>query len=416
MLRASYGVTGNERISDYESKLLYRAGFFYNASNGVAPFQIANPLLGWESTVSTNLGLDASLLRNRLSITVDLWDKTTKDLLYDVPVPEETGFGSVRQNIGSVQNRGIDFSISGSPFKRGNFEWFSSFNITFLKNKVLELANGTQFQTGNFLIQEGQPLGNIFGYVNNGIFPYDQSNAFNESGQQLTPVFDGEGKFQKYTLNGTDYTGTIKRIALGGRTLLGGDIWWADLNNDFLIDGANDRTVIGNGLPKYFGGFFNEFKYKGLSLGILTDYQFGNEIFRNYDQQRNDLSTANESPSPLRIRGAWFKAGDVSEYASLDRVRTQNQLGPNSQYINKGDFIKWRSIRLSYTVPKKVYKKLSFVNNIGLNFSVNNIVTFTNYPGYNPELGSRGNPLQQGQDNLRYPNKRDFVLGLKAQF
>ncbi len=416
MIRYSLGATGNERIGDYESRFLYRPGSFYNATNGVAPFQIANPFLGWESTISKNLGIDASLLRNRLSLTVDFWDKTTKDLLYDVPVPEETGYSSVRRNTGSVQNKGIDISLSGSPIKKGGFEWFSSFNITFLKNKVLNLANGTEFQTGNFIIREGESLGNFFGYINKGIFPYNESNAFTSTGEQLTPTFDDGGKFKSYNLNGSAYTGTVNQIKLGGRTLGGGDIWWADLNNDFLIDGAKDRTIIGNGLAKYFGGFFNEFKYKGLSLGILTDYNFGNQIFRNYDQQRNDLNSANETPSPVRIRGAWIKAGDVSEFATLDRNRTQNQLGPNSQYIDKGDYIKWRSVRLNYSLPESLYKSIKFVSNVTFNFSVNNIMTFTNYPGYNPELGSRGNPLQPGQDNLRYPNKRDFILGMKAQF
>jgi TonB-dependent starch-binding outer membrane protein SusC len=416
MVRFSYGATGNERINDYESRFLYQAGAFYNALNGVPPVQIANPLLGWESTVSTNLGIDASLLRNRLSIMIDFWDKTTKDLLYDVPLPEETGFRSVRQNIGSVQNKGIDISLSGSPIKHKSFEWFSSFNITFLKNKVLELAQGTEFESGNFIIREGQPLGNVFGYVYNGIFPYNESNAFTNNGEQLTPVFDDGGKFKNYNLGGSPYTGTVNQIKVGDRVLGGGDIWWSDLNNDFLIDGAKDRTVIGNGLPDFFGGFFNELRYKGVSLGVLVDYSFGNDIFRNYDQQRNDLNAANETPAPERITGAWLKAGDIAEYPSLDRNRTQNRLGPSSQYINKGDFVKWRSVRLNYNLPQSFYKRATWISNVSFNFSVNNLMTFTNYPGYNPELGSRGNPLQPGQDNLRYPNKRDFVLGVKAQF
>jgi hypothetical protein len=285
-----------------------------------------------------------------------------------------------------------------------------------LTNKVLELANGTEFQSGNFIIREGQPLGNIYGYINKGIFPYAESNAFSNSGEQLTPVFDDGGKFKSYTLNGSPYTGTVNKLKVAGRTLGGGDIFWADLNNDFVIDGANDRTVIGNGLPKYFGGFFNEFKYKGLALSILTDYNFGNQIFRNYEQQRNDLNSNNETPSPERIHKSWRKAGDIAQYATLDRAQTQNQLGPNSQYISKGDFIKWRSVRLNYNLPSSMYKKVRWVSNVSLNFSVNNLMTFTNYEGYNPELGSRGNPLQPGQDNLRYPNKRDFIMGIKAQF
>jgi TonB-dependent starch-binding outer membrane protein SusC len=415
MLRASYGATGNERIGNYESRLLYRPGFYYGGINGVSSFQLANPILGWESTLSKNVGIDLTTLRNRLDITVDFWDKTTKDLLYTVPLPEETGFSGARRNIGSVQNRGVDISLGGTPYKTKNFDWKTSFNVTFLKNKVLQLADKDGFQSGNFLIQEGQPLGNIFGYINNGIFKYDQSNAFDANGVQLTPVFDDAGKFKNYQLNGSDYAGTVNQIKLGSRVLLGGDIYWADLNKDFLIDGANDRTIIGNGLPKYFGGFFNDFRYKNVSLSFLIDYSFGNDIFQNYEQQRNDLNSANETPSPDRILKSWFKQGDVAEYASLDRARTQNQLGPNSKYVSSGDYIKWRNIRLNFNAPKSLYKHAKWISNVTFNLSFNNLLTFTNYQGYNPELGTRGNPLQPGQDNLRYPNKRDVLLGVKFQ-
>jgi TonB-dependent starch-binding outer membrane protein SusC len=173
---------------------------------------------------------------------------------------------------------------------------------------------------------------------------------------------------------------------------------------------------LGNGLPTHFGGFFNEFRYKSVSLSFLFDYNFGNNIIRNYDQQRNDLNSANETPAPERIEKAWLKSGDIAEYASLDRNRTQNQLNVNSHYVVKGDYVKWRNIRLNYTLPKSMLNKMKIVNRLSLFVSVNNLVTFTNYTGFNPELGTRGNPLQPGQDNLRYPNKRDFIGGLSVQF
>ena len=416
MLRYSFGTNGNERIGNYESRLLYRPGARYNGLNGVSPFQLANPLLGWESTESQNLGMDLMLYKNRIGLNVDLWDKTTKDLLYSVPLPEETGFSSVRQNIGSVQNRGIDINLTLTPIRQKGFEWTTSFNITFLRNKVVDLADDDGFESGNFIIEEGQPLGNFYGYRNLGVFRYNESNAFANDGTQLTPIFDDGGKFQKYQLNGTDYAGTINRLKVGAITLLGGDIRWEDRNNDFQIDGVNDRSVLGNGLATHFGGLFNEFKYKNLSLSFLFDFNFGNNIFRNYDQQRNDLNSTGETPSPERIKGAWLKPGDVAEYASLGQTRTQNRLGPNSQYISKGDYIKWRNVRLNYVLPKSMLKQLKVVNRMSFYVSVNNLVTLTNYIGFNPELGSRGNPLQPGHDNLRYPNKRDFIGGLSVQF
>ena len=414
MIKASYGTNGNERIGDYNSQLLYSPGSYYNGINTVNLVQLSNPLLGWESTQSTNIGIVSSMFKNRLNVDVDFWRKKTNDLLYNVPLPKETGFRTIRQNIGSIQNEGIDISINAVPYRNKNFEWSTNFNITFLRNKVLQLAQGTQFESGSFLIQEGQPLGNIFGFRNLGVFAYDQSNAFTNDGKQLTPIFDDAGKFSKYTLDGVDYTGKINKKRLGSRVLTGGDINWEDLNNDFAIDGQNDRFVIGNGTAKYFGGFNNDFKYKALTLSILIDYNFGNNIYRQYDFLRNDLNSANETPSPDRIDYSWRKQGDVAPFASLDRGRTNNAIGPNSQYISKGDYIRWRSIRLNYVIPSSVYKKAKWASNISLNFSVNNLMTLTNYPGYNPDLGS-SNALQTGFDTLRYPNRRDFILGLRFQ-
>ncbi|MEY4538743.1 MAG: hypothetical protein RLZZ306_500 [Bacteroidota bacterium] len=421
MFKASFGTNGNERMGNerigdyfnYTSLLLYSPGAYYNGVNSVNITQLSNPNLSWESTRSTNFGLNATMFKDRLSVEVDFWRKQTSDLLYNVPLPKETGFRTIRKNIGSIQNEGIDISLNTTPYRTKNFEWSTNFNITFLQNKVLELADGTQFESGSFLIQEGQPLGNIFGYRNLGVFPYDQSNAFNDAGVQLTPVFQ-EGKFVKYQLDGADYTGKVNQLKLGTRILAGGDIRWADLNNDFSIDGQNDRTVIGNGTAKYFGGFNNDFRYKNLTLSFLIDYNFGNEIYRNYDFIRNDLNSANETPSPDRIELSWRKQGDIAPYASLDRARSNNAIGPNSQYVSKGDYIRWRSLRLNYSIPQSFYKKVKFVSGVSFNFSVNNLFTFTNYPGYNPDLGS-SNALQTGFDNLKYPNRRDFIMGLRFQ-
>ncbi|MCU0469105.1 MAG: TonB-dependent receptor [Arcicella sp.] len=414
MLRASFGQTGNERIGAYESQLLYSPGAIYNLVNGTAPSQLSNPNLGWESTFSTNFGLTASLFKSKLNVDIDIWNKVTKDLLYDVPLPEETGFSSVRQNIGSIGNNGIDVNISGTPFRRGGFEWNSSFNITFQDNKVLELLDKDGFTTGNFFVKEGEPIGNFFGYKNLGIYPTDQHNAYDANGNQLTPIFENN-TFVRYQYQGVDYLGTIRRKTVNGVTLLGGDINWQDLDNNLRIDGF-DRMVIGNGMIKYFGGFNNEFKYKAMSLSFLVDFSFGNQIFRNYDQQRNDLNAANETPAPERIENSWRKQGDIAEYASLVRTRVQNALGPNSQYISSGDLVRLRNVRFTYALPKNLLKKTSWLKNASVNLSVNNLLMFTNYPGFNPEIGSRGNAIQVGQDNLRYPVRRDFIVGLKVGF
>jgi TonB-dependent starch-binding outer membrane protein SusC len=412
LIKASFGTNGNERIGDYNSQLLYSPGAYYNGSNTINLTQLENPLLGWESTQSTNLGINATMFKSRLNVEVDFWRKVTKDLLYNVPLPKETGFRTIRQNIGSIQNEGIDITLSGEVMRTKNFEWSSNFNVTFLRNKVLELANGTRFESGAYLIEEGQALGNIYGFKYNGVFRYNESNAFTDDGKQLTPVFDDAGKFSKYTLDGTDYTGKVNKLRVGSTVLQGGDIYWSDLNNDFAIDGQNDRMVIGNGTAKFFGGFNNDFSYKGVTLSLLIDYNFGNNIYRQYDWLRNDLNSANETPSPDRIDMSWRKQGDISPFATLDRNRTNNALGPNSQYVSKGDYIRFRSVRVNYTIPPSIYKRIKWFSNVSVNFSANNLLMLTNYPGYNADLGSN-NVLQSGYDTLKYPNRREYIMGLR---
>jgi TonB-dependent starch-binding outer membrane protein SusC len=422
LIRAGFGTVGNDRIGNYSSKLLYSPGAFYGGVNGLAPVQLSNLDLGWESTKTTNLAVDLALWKGRVEASVDVWNKKTSDLLYSVPVPAETGFGSVFQNIAGIRNDGVDISLGATPYRAKKFEWRTDFNITFIKNEVTELADPDGFETGNtaeitYEVKVGQPLGNMLTYVNNGVFRYNESNAFAPDGKQLTPVFDDAGKFARYELNGQAYTGEVKklRLASGNLTLLGGDVWWKDLNGDFIIDADNDRIVAGNGLSNMFGGWNNKFTYNGISLSFLLDYSFGGNIFRLYDQRRNDLNSANETPSPERINGAWVVPGDVAEFASLDRNRVQNRL-PNSAYVDKADFIKLRNIRLGYSMPKKLVKSLKLMEGLNASIMLNNFMTFTNYTGYNPELGTRGNALTPGQDALRYPNFREVVFNASLKF
>ena len=414
-LRASYAITGNERIPNYASRFLYSPGFIYNGINGVAPQQLSNPDLGWESTEQVNVGLDLQLLEGRITTTLDYYVKTTKDLLYRVPLPEETGFEEAVRNVGSVENRGFELTISATPLRLNDFKWYTSFNFATNENKVLSLADPDGFQSGPFIIEVGESIGNIYGFTNLGVFAYDESNAFTDAGVQLTPNFDSDGAFLNYTLNGQLYTGEVNQLQAANRVLGGGDVIWKDLNGDFMIDNTNDRSVIGNGLAKYFGGFFNEVTYKSVSLSFLFDYNFGNDIYRNYDDRRNTNTTFGATPHPDRIEGAWLRPGDEVEYPSLDRTRSQNRIGIDSYYLSDADFIKLRNVRLSYNLPPGLANRVSWLSGLSVNLSVNSPIVWTNYEGYNPELGTRGQGLQPGIDNLRYPNYTEYILGFQVR-
>lgn len=416
-LRVAYGVNGNERIGNYDALALYAPGKYYDSANGASSVRLENKDLSWESTKSINYGLDLALFSGVINITADAYIKTTDKLLYDVPLPKETGYNSIRANIGSVQNKGLEFFISAKPLKFKNFQWTSSFNIAFNNNKVLSLDNPAGFETSIYQIKQGEAIGNMYGYTHLGVFAYDQSNAFTPAGVQLTPVFATDGTtFTGYTLNGQSYTGDVKQLKIGSTVLKGGDIQWKDLNGDFNIDKSNDRSILGNGYAKSFGGFFNEFKYKDFGFSFLFDFNFGNSIYREYDATRNTAVTYGSTESPAAIDQSWRKQGDITNYPNLDTKRTQNALTPSSFYVNKADYIKLRNVKFSYILPRKYLDKVKWIKRASLDFSVNSPFVWTNYPGYNPELGTRGNSLQPGFDQLRYPSSREILIGLNAQF
>ncbi|GAK98048.1 TonB-dependent receptor [Nonlabens tegetincola] len=416
LFKASYGVIGNERIGNYLFTGVLEPGSAYNGLSGIAPTRLGNPELSWEQTESINLGFDLGLLQNRVQINFDVWQKTTSDLLATTPLPEETGFTGIIRNAGNVENRGVDFNITGDIIRTKDFTWTSNFNIGYLENKVTSLANGTDFFAGpnqSYIITEGQSIGSIFGYNNLGVFAYDESNAFTDTGRRLTPNFNEDGDFINYTLDGQVFTGNINQLRVAGRTLQGGDIIWEDLDGDFNIT-ADDRKILGNGLGTTYGGFSHDFRYKNFTMSLLFDFTLNFDIYSRWDELRNDFAAGAESPGPERIYGAWQQPGDVTVYPRLDRV-PQNRLGPNSFFVTDGSFIKWRYLRFEYRFGKKILDKIPGVKSMSINFATNNVLTWTNYNGYNPELGNRGNALTPGLDDLRYPNDREFILGIRVQ-
>lgn len=415
LLKASYGEIGNERIANFAFTSALAPGANFTGP-GVSQTRIGNPNLSWEATTSINLGLELDMFKNRFNFGIDFWQKTTNDLLANVPLPEESGFGSLLSNVGSIENRGVDLVIGGDIIKAKNFTWNSSFNIAYLENEVTELAGGVPFfeGQGNYLIEEGQPIGNIFGFRNTGIFRFTESNAFTDDGVQLTPNFDVDGNFVNYTLNGQEFTDNVNRLTSNGNVLQGGDIIWKDVNGDFNIDPANDREIIGNGLADFFGGWTNTIRMKNFTFSCLFDYSLGADIWARWDEDRNDLRSSNQTPSPLFINNAWREEGDITVYPRLNRV-PQLRNRPNSFYVQNGDWIKLRYVRLNYSLPRKFIDKVNWLGSFSVNLAVNNVLTWTEYTGYNPELGRRGNPLRVNQDDLRFPNDREIILGLRFQ-
>lgn len=417
-IRFSSAITGNERINNRDFDFLLSNGNFYNGLNGIGlTDQLGNPAIQWEETQSDNIGLDLGFFNDRINLSLDYYKKNTSKLLANQPLPAYTGFNQTRVNLGEVENKGFEINLQAVPISSGDFSWSTNFNLALNVNNVVSIASGVPLISNNHITQEGSPLASFFGYEINGIFPYDESNAFTPSGEQLTPNFAGDGTFSNYSLNGQTYNGEVRQITVGGVVSGGGDYYYTDGDGNFSIDG-DDRKILGNPYPKYFGGWRNQFTYKNFDFSFLFDYQFDVEVYNDFYQTMSNFTLNSWTPVPYIINNVYEGPGDETAIFP-DARRNQNLLGttaPTSYWVEEADFIKLRNVRLGYNFPSQWTQKLG-IQRASLFASVNNAFVWTNYSGFDPEVtGENANALNAGVDDGRYPRGREFLLGLNLNF
>jgi hypothetical protein len=416
-LRVSYGVTGNEEIGDYVSLLLYGPDYIYAGIAGIAPVNLAYGDLGWERTTQFNVGLDLSLYRNRIRIVADYYKKNTDRLLNRVEIPKETGFKTSFKNVGAMSNEGVEFSFGYDIIQKRNFKWNVDLNWSTNDSRITKIADGVPFYKGldqAIFVRENSRLGEFYGYKYLGIFSYDESNAFSEDWKQLTPVFGDNGTFSHYTLEGGTYSGVVKKQKTStGETLLGGDVNYVDKNQDGIID-VRDKDIIGCAQPDFFGGVNTTFSYRNFSLFLSFYYSIGGEIYNYAESKRNRFSLDGATPSPNAIHNMWTKQGDQAIFP-LPAVIEHNRLAPSNFYLEDASYIKLKNIRLTYNIPASVTKKLG-LRIASVQVYGKNILTLTDYTGYDPEFTYSTDPLTMGIDTNRYPRKREFGFGLTAGF
>ncbi|MBE8721480.1 SusC/RagA family TonB-linked outer membrane protein [Sphingobacterium pedocola] len=382
-IRFSVGKTGNEAIGDYTSQGEFVVGANYLDFSGAAPTVMPNEGLTWETTTQYNAGLDLSFLANRITFTTDLYIKNTDDLLYDVPIPTTTGFGSFMQNIGSIQNRGAEFLLTTKNISREKFSWGTNLNISLNRNKVLSLpenllTNG-YIQNGAYhILQEGLPIGVFYGWRFDGVYARDEDNVNAITHGALGPLFKG------------------------------GDPIWHDVNGDNFIT-PDDRQIIGMAEPKFFGGFGNDFTYKNLSLNVFFQFSYGNDIYSAINQERNSIVRYNNLSTDALNR--WREQGDVTNFPKPvrdDPKQTDSRI--SSRWVEDGSYIKLKNVNLRYTFAN------SLVNRIGLRkvdafVTGTNLITWTKYTGFDPDVNSFSG-LRIGVDQGSYPQSRMFIFGL----
>lgn len=311
-LRSSYGVNGNAGIGNYDWQPLYAYGSTYNQQPGSAPSNVGDSGLTWELNKPFNIGLDVSVLRNRLNISADWYVRKSEDLLLDVPLSRTSGFSTTTRNLGAMENRGIEITVNAIPVQTKNFNWVVDFNFAHNKNEITDLPGGNDIADGNFIIRKGQSYRTFF--------------------------------MREYA--GVDPT-------------TGSPTWYTDATHAATTPnypGANSRVLLGNALPKYFGSFTNSFNFKGFSLEAQLYYNFGNYVYDTWGSFL--LSSSNPNLNKVtRALDRWQKPGDVTDIPKYTYASARNFNGASSFYLNKGDFIRLRNLQLGYNLPKDLIAK-----------------------------------------------------------
>ncbi len=421
-LRYSIGQLGNDKVGDYESYTKVAFGGSYNGVGGAAlTSTFGNNRIKWETTTQNNVGLDLTFLNGRLGFTADYYVKTTTDLLYPRELAKETGYAKVNVNLGTIRNRGMEFVISGKPIVTRDFSWEVNGNISFERGKIVKLADGIPFFPGNkWYAEEGGRIGNFYGWRNLGVYAWDESNAYNDNWEKLTLVLDDQGKplyrdgKAVYTFNGNDYQGTVHQLYAPDGKLKGGDAEWLNNKKDSLIN-DEDRMILGNATPDFYFGFMQTFRYKRFTLNVLFNGSFGGEVYNALLQRQNYPSNTGAG-SPDMVYNVWRKPGDVAKYPNyVERNNRGNmKTNQNSLYIEDATFVRLSSARLAYTFDPQLINRLKMKGLTAFVYG-SNLLTWTNYRGYDPEF-STNNPLTPGEDDGRYPRRREFGFGVNINF
>ncbi len=379
-LRLSYGLTGNSAIGSYRSlaNLSTNAYIFGGRASGVAIGTLANPDLKWEKTRQFNIGTDLSLFKSRINITLDAYYKQTVDLLLDAPVPSTSGFTTVTKNIGNMENKGVEVTINTINVQRKDFSWSTDFNFSWLQNRITALgAHNEDIIYGfkdNQILRVGASVGSIFGYVRDGIYGTKQADEAKAYGK------------------------------------LPGDVIFRDQNHDGVIN-ANDRIIIGKGIPDFYGTFSNSFRYKNFYLIVELQYQKGNYIFNNTrNSSEGRFGIANNYATVLN---SWTP---TNQDVALEQVRpTGYSYLMDTRKLSDGSFVRGKNLLLSYSFDKGIASKMK-VSDLRVFVSLQNFFLVTHYFGYDPELNNYNTAFSQGITYTNYPKPRTLMFGLNVSF
>lgn len=373
--RAGWGIVGNDQINNYAWLGKVGSGANYPiggvAMPGAYPASFQNESLKWEESVQTNVGIDMALFNSRLSFTADYYIKKTNDLLLNAPVPKSTGFDNALQNIGSLENRGYEFSLSSKNLVN-SLLWTTDLNVSFNKNEVTDLLGEEIFLGGiagrgeAILVREGLPLGSLYGYEFGGVDPDT------------------------------------------------GDAYYIGANGESTFDPTEeDRKVIGDANPDLYFGMTNNLSYKGFGLAVFVQGTLGGDLL-NATRIEMEGMTDPKNQS-IAVLDRWQQPGDQTDIPRASWASTVNSR-ISDRFIEDASYIRLKAVTLSYNLPSELLSKVS-LGSARIYATAENLYTFTDYSGFDPEVNAfGGSNTEQGIDFGTYPQTRSFILGLNISF
>jgi TonB-linked SusC/RagA family outer membrane protein len=385
--RVSYGFTGNSETGPYASRGglgNYTTIFGGAQASGIGVSTLANPELKWEKTSQVNGGVDIGLFDNRVNIEADVYYKKTTDMLLGAPVPASSGYTLITKNIGSMENKGFELSLNTVNLSTNDYGWETTFNISFNKNKVLQLNEGNDdifpgpdiLSASNNIIRVGEPVGSFYGYKRLGTWSTSE-----------------EAEAARY----------------GKRP---GDLKLWDRNDDGQINDA-DRLIIGKGVPDGFGIFLNKFRYKNVDLVVELQYMFGNDILDISKHSAEDRTGI--ANSYRTVLDAWTPENQHTMIAEIRPAGAGYTTNIDSHFVEDGSFLRGRNVLLGYTFPRDLTKRL-YLRSLRVYGSVQNLFVWTKYRGYDPEVSDATQSFAQGITVFGYPKPRTFTIGLNVSF
>ncbi|MEO1055197.1 MAG: SusC/RagA family TonB-linked outer membrane protein, partial [Bacteroidota bacterium] len=384
-LRFGVGVNGNNGIGNFASRNLFGVAAF-NGLPAVVPNQLGDSELRWERTTSYNLGVDFIVVDERISGSMEVYTSETTDLLLGVPLSRTSGFTQITQNVGSVENRGIEATINSINVSARNFQWTTSLNIALNRNEVLKLNNDDERILSGFasVITEGQPVGAFFGFKTNGLVrTQEQLDALN--------------------------AGAPDGVYVNAQTEIG-DVLFVDVNGDGEITG-DDQTIIGDANPDFYGGFTNIFSYKNFEVSTFLQFAYGNDIYNNGQSFYEDPGST-FGQSRVAFENRFTPNNPNTNVPRAHRLDPNGNGRDSDRFIDDGSYIRLKNVTISYNLPSSVLQRIK-LRNVRIHATAQNLLTFTGYDGLDPEVNTfSGGNTALGTDFFTFPQARTYAVGI----